>query len=204
MRIKQGRSSLAWRGTACVFLSARSHDHAGERHVPDCREAADRGDPGRGRHDRRSEGTTRGVPSRPRECLQVLRCQRCRHIALHISAGWRCFISAQADAGSAESGVLASETSLRACLHQDAASLVIPPTLPSAQVHFNLSLGRAFGGSVVAKPIMLWLDPFLRTTLADLIVWPNRIVVPLSYDPDFDYSVLEMRSVQGGIVFSEH
>ena len=62
-----------------------------------------------------------------------------------------------------------------------------------AQVHFNLSLGRAFGGTVVAKPIMLWLDPFLRSTLADLIVWPNRIVVPLSYDPDFDYSVLEMR-----------
>ena len=62
-----------------------------------------------------------------------------------------------------------------------------------AQVHFNLSLGKAFGGTVVAKPIMLWLDPFLRTTLADLIVWPNRIVVPLSYDPDFDYSVLEMR-----------
>ena len=63
----------------------------------------------------------------------------------------------------------------------------------AAQVHFNLSLGRAFGGTVVAKPIMLWLDPFLRTTLADLIVWPNRIVVPLSYDPDFDYSILEMR-----------
>ena len=60
-------------------------------------------------------------------------------------------------------------------------------------MHFNLSLGKAFGGTVVAKPIMLWLDPFLRTTLADLIVWPNRIVVPLSYDPDFDYSVLEMR-----------
>ena len=67
----------------------------------------------------------------------------------------------------------------------------------TAQVHFNLSLGRAFGGTVVAKPIMLWLDPFLRTTLADLIVWPNRIVVPLSYDPDFDYSVLEMRCGAG-------
>ena len=66
---------------------------------------------------------------------------------------------------------------------------------PAVQVHFNLSLGRAFGGSVVAKPIMLWLDPFLRSTLTDLIVWPNRIVVPLAYDPDFDYSVLEMRSV---------
>ena len=32
-------------------------------------------------------------------------------------------------------------------------------------------------------------------SLQDLIVWPNRIVVPLSPDPNFDYSVLEMRCV---------
>ena len=25
----------------------------------------------------------------------------------------------------------------------------------------------------------LFLDPFLRETLADMIVWPNRIVVPI-------------------------
>lgn len=61
------------------------------------------------------------------------------------------------------------------------------------QVHFNLSLGRALGGGLAAKPIVAWLDPFLRNTLADMLVWPNRIVVPLSYDPNFDYSVLEMR-----------
>lgn len=46
---------------------------------------------------------------------------------------------------------------------------------------------------MVVKPIMLWLDPFLRHTLTDLFVWPNRIVVPLSPDPNFDYSILEMR-----------
>lgn len=62
-------------------------------------------------------------------------------------------------------------------------------------MHFNLSLGRALGGGLAAKPIVAWLDPFLRSTLADMLVWPNRIVVPLSYDPDFDYSVLEMRCV---------
>lgn len=61
------------------------------------------------------------------------------------------------------------------------------------QVHFNLSLGKALGGGLAAKPIVAWLDPFLRNTLADMLVWPNRIVVPLSYDPDFDYSILEMR-----------
>ena len=60
-------------------------------------------------------------------------------------------------------------------------------------MHFKLNLGKAFGGSVVAKPILLWLDSFIRHTLTDLLVWPNRIVVPLSYDPNFDYSILEMR-----------
>jgi hypothetical protein len=54
-------------------------------------------------------------------------------------------------------------------------------------------VGKQVGGAMVVKPIMLWLDPFLRHTLTDLFVWPNRIVVPLSPDPNFDYSILEMR-----------
>ncbi len=54
-------------------------------------------------------------------------------------------------------------------------------------------MGKQVGGAVVVKPIMAWLDPFLRHTLTDLLVWPNRIVVPLSPDPNFDYSILEMR-----------
>lgn len=61
------------------------------------------------------------------------------------------------------------------------------------QIHFTLEVGKQVGGAVVVKPIMLWLDPFLRHTLTDLFVWPNRIVVPLSPDPNFDYSILEMR-----------
>ncbi len=61
------------------------------------------------------------------------------------------------------------------------------------QIHFTLEVGKQFGGALVVKPIMLWLDPFLRNTLTDLFVWPNRIVVPLSPDPNFDYSALEMQ-----------
>lgn len=31
----------------------------------------------------------------------------------------------------------------------------------------------------MAKPIRLWLDPFIRETLTNMVVWPNRIVVPM-------------------------
>ncbi|EIE26093.1 hypothetical protein COCSUDRAFT_46488 [Coccomyxa subellipsoidea C-169] len=46
-------------------------------------------------------------------------------------------------------------------------------------IRFKLDFGKAFGGSLVAKPIRLWLDPFIRETLSNMIVWPNRIVVPM-------------------------
>ena len=46
-------------------------------------------------------------------------------------------------------------------------------------VHFNLDFGAAFGGSYTARAIRLWLDPFIRTTLTSMVVWPNRIVVPM-------------------------
>ena len=41
-------------------------------------------------------------------------------------------------------------------------------------MHFSLD----FAG-VGASAVKMWLDPFLRDTLASLLVWPNRIVVPL-------------------------
>lgn len=46
-------------------------------------------------------------------------------------------------------------------------------------IRFKLDFGKAFGGSLVAKPIRLWLDPFIRETLTNMVVWPNRIVVPM-------------------------
>jgi hypothetical protein len=30
------------------------------------------------------------------------------------------------------------------------------------------------GGKFTAKPVAAFLDPFLRETLATLVVWPNR------------------------------
>lgn len=63
------------------------------------------------------------------------------------------------------------------------------------QIHFTLEVGKQIGGAILVKPIMMWLDPFLRHTLTDLLVWPNRIVVPLTADPDFDISSLEMQHV---------
>jgi len=74
------------------------------------------------------------------------------------------------------------------------AGMVVAMKAPP-QIHFTLEVGKQVGGALVVKPIMLWLDPFLRHTLTDLFVWPNRIVVPLSPDPNFDYSILEMRHV---------
>ncbi|BDA44378.1 Synaptotagmin-5 [Coccomyxa sp. Obi] len=46
-------------------------------------------------------------------------------------------------------------------------------------MRFKLDFGKAFGGSIVAKPVRLWLDPFIRETLTNMVVWPNRIVVPM-------------------------
>ena len=46
-------------------------------------------------------------------------------------------------------------------------------------MHFRLDFGKAFGGSFSAKAIRLWLDPFIRETLTNMLVWPNRLVVPM-------------------------
>jgi hypothetical protein len=53
-------------------------------------------------------------------------------------------------------------------------SLMKPPV-----VKFHLDFGAAFGGSYSAKMIQAWLDPFLRSTVAGMMVWPKRMVVPI-------------------------
>ena len=55
-------------------------------------------------------------------------------------------------------------------------ALMRPP-----EVKFHLDFGKAFGGSLSASAVVNWLDPFLRETLRSMLVWPRRIVVPLSY-----------------------
>lgn len=42
------------------------------------------------------------------------------------------------------------------------------------QVKFSLDFGPALGGKFTAKPVAAFLDPFIRDTLANLLVWPNR------------------------------
>lgn len=42
------------------------------------------------------------------------------------------------------------------------------------QIKFTLDFGPAMGGRLTAKPVAAFLDPFLRDTLASLLVWPNR------------------------------
>ena len=46
-------------------------------------------------------------------------------------------------------------------------------------MHFNLDFGAAFGGSFSAKAVRMWLDPFIRETLTNMLVWPNRLVIPM-------------------------
>ena len=46
-------------------------------------------------------------------------------------------------------------------------------------VKFHLDFGAAFGGSLSAKAVVAWLDPFLRNTITGMMVWPRRIVVPI-------------------------
>lgn len=53
-------------------------------------------------------------------------------------------------------------------------SLMTPPL-----VKFHLDFGAAFGGSLSAKAVKAWLDPFLRETFTSMLVWPRRIVVPI-------------------------
>jgi Ca2+-dependent lipid-binding protein len=47
------------------------------------------------------------------------------------------------------------------------------------QVKFSLDFGPALGGKFTAKPVAAFLDPFIRDTLANLLVWPNRFVIPI-------------------------
>lgn len=53
-------------------------------------------------------------------------------------------------------------------------SLRVPPI-----VRFHLDFGRAFGGAASAGAIRLWLDDFLRRQVAEMMLWPARIVVPI-------------------------
>jgi hypothetical protein len=44
---------------------------------------------------------------------------------------------------------------------------------PHTQVRFTLDFGPALGGKFTAAPVATFLDPFIRDTLANLLVWPQ-------------------------------
>lgn len=56
-----------------------------------------------------------------------------------------------------------------------------PPHPPHTllRCRFQLNFGSALGGSYSASAVRAWLDPFIRQTLAGMLVWPERLVVPL-------------------------
>eukprot|EP01026_Neomeris_dumetosa_P041862 TRINITY_DN3476_c0_g1_i4.p1 TRINITY_DN3476_c0_g1~~TRINITY_DN3476_c0_g1_i4.p1 ORF type:complete len:510 (+),score=48.64 TRINITY_DN3476_c0_g1_i4:335-1864(+) len=56
-------------------------------------------------------------------------------------------------------------------------AVVVSMTKPPV-IKFNLDFG-ALGGSLTAAPVKAFLDPFIRDTLVNLLVWPNRMVVPI-------------------------
>jgi len=51
-------------------------------------------------------------------------------------------------------------------------------------IKYNLDFGKALGSSFSANLVRNWLDPFIRNTLMELLVWPERIVVPMLPESD--------------------
>lgn len=46
-------------------------------------------------------------------------------------------------------------------------------------IKFAVDFGPANTGAVVTRPVAAFLDPFIRDTLANMLVWPKRVVVPI-------------------------
>jgi len=46
-------------------------------------------------------------------------------------------------------------------------------------IKYNLDFGAALGSSFSASLVRRWLDPFIRNTLVELLVWPERIISPV-------------------------
>ena len=86
-----------------------------------------------------------------------------------------CWHSSRELAGSCSRDLLSHNGSALFSRFMRAFSVCRKPPL----MHFRLDFGKAFGGSFTAKGVRLWLDPFIRETLTEMIVWPNRIVVPI-------------------------
>ncbi|CAD7701174.1 unnamed protein product [Ostreobium quekettii] len=56
---------------------------------------------------------------------------------------------------------------------------VVVTALRPPSIKFNLDFGKALGGSMAGSPVKTLINGFLKDTLANMLVWPQRMVVPI-------------------------
>lgn len=82
------------------------------------------------------------------------------------------------------------------CFGAAMVSLKSPPI-----VKFKLDFGKALGSGYTAGAIRAFLDPLIRETMVDMLLWPQRIVVPIIWgDPEVDKAVEEMQLRNQGVL----
>jgi len=47
-------------------------------------------------------------------------------------------------------------------------------------IKYRLDFGKALGSSMSAGLVRQWLDPFIRNTLVEMLVWPERLLTPMA------------------------
>lgn len=74
---------------------------------------------------------------------------------------------------------------------------VIATFTKTPTVRFNIDFGKALGGNVSGKMVKTALDSFIRDTIINLYVWPQRLVIPVIYDETITGPIedLELRHV---------
>eukprot|EP00877_Chromochloris_zofingiensis_P004904 jgi/Chrzof1/14414/Cz09g02020.t1 len=84
-----------------------------------------------------------------------------------------------------------------------AVALKSPPT-----VKYRLDFGKAFGSSFTAAPIVAFVNFIIREVIVGMLLWPNRITVPLLSeggimplgDPEIDLEVERLNGRQRGVI----
>lgn len=60
------------------------------------------------------------------------------------------------------------------CIGAVTVSLLKPPVL-----NFHIDVGKALGGNAMGNTVKQALRRFIKDTLIDFLIWPNRCVVPI-------------------------
>lgn len=58
---------------------------------------------------------------------------------------------------------------------------VIATFVRTPTVRFNMDFGKALGGSVSGRMVEKALDSFIKDTIVNMYVWPQRYVTPIIY-----------------------